>query len=97
MLRADTEIQRRGNGVSYTVDGTKLNLYDNVGVQTDTQLLWIKEGEWGPNGARCVTNVVTTRFLEKKLTLPTCVLSLISLTCGSFRSGTYLVNELPLL
>ena len=86
-----------GTGVAYTVDGTTLNLYDNVGVQADTQLLWIKEGEWGPNGARCVTNIVTTRFLERKLTLPPCVLSLVSLTCGSFRSGTYLIDELPLL
>jgi len=86
-----------GTGVPYTSDGTTLNLYDNVGVQRDTQLLWIKEGEWGPNGARCVTNLITTRFLERRLTLPPCVLSLISLTCGSFRSGTYLIDELPLL
>lgn len=86
-----------GNGVAYTADGTTLNLYDNVGVQRDTQALWLKEGEWGPNGARCVTNLVTTRFLERKLTLPSCVLSLVSLTCGSFRSGTYLIDELPLL
>jgi hypothetical protein len=84
-----------GTGVPYTVDGTTLNLYDNVGVQTDTQLLWIKEGEWGPNGARCVTNVVTTRFLERKLTIPPCVLALVSLTCGSFRTGTYVIDELP--
>jgi hypothetical protein len=94
-----------GNGTPYTVDGTKLNLYDNVGIQKDTQgllslsdgLLWTKEAEWGPNGARCVTNIVTTRFLERRLTLPTCVLSLVSLSCGSFRPGTYLIDELPLL
>ncbi len=84
-----------GTGVPYTVDGTVLNLYDNVGVQFDTEPLWIKEGEWTPNGARCVTNVVTTRFLARKLTVPPCVLALVSVSCGSFRSGTYLIDELP--
>jgi hypothetical protein len=93
-----------GTGVPYTADGSKVNLYDNVGVQKDTQplisldgLVWTMEGEWGPNGARCVANVVLTRFLERRLTLPPCVLSLVSLSCGSFRPGTYLLDEIPLL
>jgi hypothetical protein len=94
MLRGDY----CGNGVAYTQDGTQLNLYDNVGVQADTQSLWLLEAEWGPNGARCVTDlVINTRFLLRKLAIPTCVTSLLSLTCGKFRTGTYLIDELPLL
>ncbi|MEJ7603213.1 MAG: ADYC domain-containing protein, partial [Kofleriaceae bacterium] len=52
-----------GNGHSYTVDGTQLNLYDNVGLQSDTAA-WVKEAEWTINGARCVNLNVRPRFLQ---------------------------------
>jgi hypothetical protein len=91
MLRADY----CGTGASFTADGTLLNLYDAVGVQADTQA-WALEGEWGPSGARCVSNtVINTRFIQKGLAVPSCVNGLISTTCGTFRTGTYVISELP--
>lgn len=83
-----------GTGVPYTATGTTLNLYDNVGVQADTES-WIPEAEWSPEGARCVTTLVKTRFLERRQTLPSCVLDLVSVGCGRFRPDTYLIDELP--
>jgi len=44
-----------GSGNANTVDGTTLNLYDNVGVQADTQT-WVAEAEWTPSGARCINS-----------------------------------------
>jgi ADYC domain/Pentapeptide repeats (8 copies) len=92
LLRADY----CGNGTSYTRDGTTLNLYDNVGVQADAQP-WKVEAEWGPTGARCVSSVLQSRFLTKKLALPPCLLGLIDLSCGRFRTNTLMIDELPTL
>lgn len=89
LLRADY----CGLGTSYTVDGTLLNLWDNVNVQKDTEK-WDIEGEWGVNGSRCVSNIFYTRFSQKAHAIPPCLLGLVSLSCGSFRSGTYLIDEL---
>jgi hypothetical protein len=43
-----------GNGTSYTVDGTPLELFDGVGIRAamDDGLF---EAEWTPDGARCAT------------------------------------------
>ncbi len=55
-----------GNGISYTQDGTLINLYDRLGIQTpgdtdaesDNDSL-IFEAAWGPNGAELIHH---TRF-----------------------------------
>jgi hypothetical protein len=44
-----------GNGTSFTVNGTPVNIYDAVGVQTDDQG-WSVEAEWGIDGARCLSS-----------------------------------------
>lgn len=89
LLRADY----CGSGMSHTVDGTLLNLYDNVGVQSDTQA-WKVEAEWTPTGARCINSLNAARF---ELTLakdPICVKSLENTTCGTFAHGALLIDEL---
>jgi hypothetical protein len=89
LLRADY----CGNGTSYTVDGTTLNLYDNVGVQGDTQS-WNPEAEWGPSGAACINSKYNQRYLLTTGTAPACVKQ--NATCGTkFSSGTVLIDELP--
>ncbi len=79
-----------GDGKSYTLDGTLLNLYDGLGVQDDTEG-WSFEAEWGPNGARCVAQ---RRELDGAT--PSCWASLPTIGCGSrshFATGTLLMNE----
>jgi hypothetical protein len=84
-----------GTGMPGTVDGTTLNLYDNVGVQADTEA-WAPEAEWTPSGARCVNSNNDARYqllLAKELK---CVKRLESTTCGtSFAGGAVLIDELP--
>jgi hypothetical protein len=81
MLRADY----CGDGVAHTVNGTPVNLYDNAGVQTDTES-WPIDAEWGPSGALCVNNT-------RGGTQPSCYAAKYSASCGSFSSGALLVNE----
>ncbi|CAN5732533.1 hypothetical protein BH11MYX1_BH11MYX1_14500 [soil metagenome] len=92
LLRADF----CGDGTPHTVDGQTLNLYDNVGVQADTQP-WSPEAEWTPAGARCVTKTGETRFSNLGLAVPACVKGKeLTTTCGtSFGPGTTLIDELP--
>jgi hypothetical protein len=42
-----------GDGTSHTVDGSSFNIYDNLGIQTDTES-WIFEAQWSPGGATCI-------------------------------------------
>ena len=87
MIRADF----CGDGTSYTVDGNWIDLYDALGLQTDTEN-WVMEAEWDPNGARCMTSV-------SRSTRPvSCYAQLVSPTCGDlndFQSGTLLMDEIP--
>ncbi|HEY5927205.1 MAG TPA: ADYC domain-containing protein [Kofleriaceae bacterium] len=87
-----------GDGHAYTVDGTTLNIYDNLGLQADTES-WLSEGEWTPNGARCVSSEGAPRYLLTPGNVPSCVSAGTVPTtsnCGdSFASGALLVSELP--
>lgn len=77
-----------GDGTPHTVDGTLVNLYDDIGIQADTDD-WVIEAEWDEHGARCVSP--HSRGAEAL----TChdVKSL--QTCGEFRQGTLLISETP--
>ncbi len=93
LLRADY----CGTGVSYTTDGTLLNLYDNVGVQADTQA-WNREAEWTPTGARCVNVNSSTRYNLTASQDPACArrVTTTTTTCGTtFANGAILIDELP--
>lgn len=52
MLRADY----CGDGKSWTVDGTVIDLYDNVGIQSQTTS-WTIDAEWGASGALCAGEI----------------------------------------
>jgi hypothetical protein len=91
MLRGDY----CGSGYTHTVDGTTINLYDNVGVQSDSAA-WPAEAEWTPAGARCVNSKNAARWMLMQSTEPNCVKPLLTSTCGaSFSSGAVLIDELP--
>jgi uncharacterized protein YjbI with pentapeptide repeats len=49
MVRADY----CGTGKSYTKTGNRINFYDELGIQQDTEN-WMFEAEWDANGARCI-------------------------------------------
>jgi len=85
LLRADY----CGDGASYTKDGTLVNLYDTLGIQTDTEN-WIFEAEWDPNGARCFYP------LNRSGSAIPCYDSRVSLFCGQTLTptrGVHFVNE----
>lgn len=52
MLRADY----CGDGTPNTVDGTGIDIYDGLGLLTDTERQWPFEAEWDADGARCVAS-----------------------------------------
>ena len=77
VLRADY----CGDGTSYTVDGTLIDIYDQLGVQSDTET-WLGEAEWGPKGALCMAPQQYDRFRNTNST-PSCYSKLVLPTCGS--------------
>lgn len=89
MIRADY----CGDGTPHTVNGMYIDLYDNEGIQVDTEN-WPFEAEWKADGARCVAhqriydttrvNCSTPHTFEPQA------------TCGDlshFQSGTLLMDE----
>ena len=60
-----------GNGTSYTVDGTPIDLYDNLGLQTDTAN-WAQEAQWDENGSRCFNPVGNRAALLPACLKPLC-------------------------
>jgi hypothetical protein len=63
MIRADY----CGDGQSWTVDGTLINVYDNISLQSDTET-WPQEAEWTVDGARCLSH----QRIQDLPTMPTC-------------------------
>ncbi|MFL5364781.1 MAG: ADYC domain-containing protein [Myxococcales bacterium] len=85
-----------GDGNSWTVDGRRIDLWDSVGIQQQTRPLWFFEAEWDDTGAACVTNHRVIDLQGLLGTLSPCILSRVSLTCGSsfhFQTGTLLMNR----
>jgi hypothetical protein len=81
MLRADY----CGDGTPHTITGTPINLYDDAGVQADTEA-WPVDATWGPSGALCVNHT-------RGGTQPSCYAAKYSASCGGFASGALLVDE----
>ncbi len=96
MLRADY----CGDGNSWTLDGTMLNIYDASGIQAretappyadQPSYRWQFEAEWTPSGAACVDGY---RVREPGLLVPTCVLGrvidVLALNqCGKSKPGRF--------
>jgi hypothetical protein len=87
LLRADY----CGTGTSYTVDGTLINLYDNVGVQADTEN-WTMEAAWNTSGATCIKSGISGRWVNTGTT-PPCLTAKSTTTCGSSWTGVFLMDE----
>jgi hypothetical protein len=86
MVRADY----CGDGRSFTVDGTPIDLYDGIGIQTDTES-WDFEAEWTPSGAACLHDA---RIIGGRN--PGCGHALEEASCGDpahFAEGTLLMTE----
>lgn len=86
LLRADY----CGDGTSYTVDDTLIDLYDGLGIQKDTEG-WSFEAEWDGAGGRCVSGERIASMAP-----PPCASRLTLPECGDlrhFRSGTLLMSE----
>jgi hypothetical protein len=74
MIRADY----CGDGRSWTVDGTIINLYDNLGIQADTEG-WPMEAEWNIEGARCLSH----QRIQSLSTVPECSFDRSPAMCGT--------------
>lgn len=80
-----------GNGMPYTQNGNRVNLYDRLGIQDDTEP-WFFESEWDENGARCVFP------LNRSHQGVPCIDQRVQLLCGLHLwpdPGALLTNETP--
>jgi hypothetical protein len=84
MIRADY----CGDGKSWTTDGTPINIYDALGIQTDAAT-WPIDAEWTTSGARCINH---TRTFGTQTGKPTCFSSKAG-ACGSFSYGALVIDE----
>jgi len=87
LLRADF----CGDGTPHTVEDTLVNMYDVLGLRTDTRS-WTFEGEWNVNGAVCAKAVRVAG------TQPKCMAQLQDSACGdpaNFKQGSLLFSEIP--
>jgi ADYC domain len=83
MLRADY----CGNGRAWTQDGTLINVYDGLGIQTDAAT-WKVDAEWLPTGARCYHSL-----RDFQVGKPVCKTEIKSSQCGDFTKGALLITE----
>ncbi len=83
MLRADY----CGDGMSWTANGTPINLYDNLGIQAD-EASWLVDAEWTASGAVC-----TNHIRDFQSGSPSCTADLDDPDCGSFAGGALLIDE----
>lgn len=87
LLRADY----CGDGISHTTNGALVNIYDNDGIQGDTET-WTAEGEWDADGARCITPHI------REAMPVTCYDQKLDPTCGNppdWDGGSLIVSETP--
>ena len=84
MIRADY----CGDGKSWTVDGTPINVYDNLGIQTDAAT-YPTDAEWLTTGARCINLARSFINGAKK---PTCYTAKAG-QCGTFNNGALVIDE----
>jgi len=84
MIRADY----CGDGKSWTVDGTQINVYDSMAIQADAAN-WPVDAEWLPTGARCIQ---LSRSFTTQQQKPTCFTAKAG-ACGNFTKGALLIDE----
>jgi hypothetical protein len=85
-----------GDGTPHTVNGTIINIFDDVGIQTDAAD-WVPEAEWTPEGATCVSKKKNTRFDQVAHDTPVCFPRTLKpeKSCGTgFSEGAAIITEL---
>jgi hypothetical protein len=85
-----------GDGTPHTVNGTMVNIYDNLGIQDDA-VEWVPEAEWTPDGATCVSTKKATRFDQVANERPSCYPHALKQekSCGTgFSGGAAIITEL---
>jgi hypothetical protein len=82
-----------GDGVSHTVNGTQINIYDRLGTQPDTQA-WSIEANWTSEGAICINKGRLGTALTTP-TVPQCMASRATVPCvtSSWPNGVLLRTE----
>ncbi len=83
MIRADY----CGDGKAWTQDGTPINVYDSLNIQTDGAAYKL-DAEWTPAGARCIY-----KLRDFQVYKPTCEALKKLEGCGTFKNGALLINE----
>jgi hypothetical protein len=84
-----------GDGTPHTQDGQLINIYDKLGVQTDTRN-WLGEASWDENGARAY-NLLNRSHLDLIYRLSCNVpLRLLFDSRWEFANGALIVDETPL-
>ncbi len=76
MVRADY----CGDGVAHTRSGTRINLYDQLGLQASDNPGWAIEAEWRMDGASCINH---TRWVKSDLSWNETDLEYIQRACPS--------------
>ena len=85
-----------GDGTPFTVNGTIINIFDNVGIQGDT-VDWTPEAAWTVDGATCVSKKKDTRFDQVAHRTPDCYPHAVKpkKSCGTeFDSDEVIITEL---
>jgi hypothetical protein len=80
-----------GDGVPMTVDGTSIDIYDTLGIQTQ-ETRWPVEAEWGPEGATCIGGS-SLRLSLLDLDKPDCFDELLLPRCGALEGESRLANR----
>ena len=78
-----------GTSISHTINGQLVNLYDDLGIQVDTDA-WVPEAEWAPDGALCISP--HTRSIDAI----ECADDLLAEDCATeFAAGGLMLSEAP--
>ncbi|MGH9885223.1 MAG: ADYC domain-containing protein [bacterium] len=82
-----------GDGVSHTVDGTQINIYDRLGIQPDTQA-WAVEANWTTEGAICIAKNRLGMAMTTP-SVPQCMASKATIPCttASWPGGVLIRTE----
>ena len=79
-----------GDGNSNTIDGSWINLYDNLGIQVDTDT-WEFEAQWSANGATCLAPTGVDHHTSRL----SCYDRLASSNCTADSPGALISSETP--
>ena len=80
-----------GDGMPHTIDGSWINLYDNLGIQTD-DADWVFEAQWSADGATCIAPDGVDHRVREHLS---CYPELATSSCAADSPNALLSTETP--